>query len=237
MAKKKRSDEDRAARQRATKELTTLVRLNTGMSAAALEEETWMSGSVFNRACPGMRWRRYESGARCMSMPELDRLARFALLKGWVALDSSTMNHRAFFGMGTLRALFRQVHAGAPLTSQLIEQDQVRWLAWYEARKSAQAKAAARVKVLSKAMIALSDEFLSELDRAVAPGGGYDFWSVAAVDQEVVVDEYGNTEVLSTDHQFRNEIQHLKKLVSSVKLESMHELAADWTPEPDTHPA
>lgn len=233
MAKTKRSDEEAIARQRATMELTGLIRTNTGMTPREIEELTWMSGSTFNRSSPGMRWRRYESGTRSMSLPELDRLARFALVSGWVNLDSETVNLKAFFGMGTLRNLYRQVQAGKTLTPELIEADKRQWLTWYERRRRQQIKVSNRVKILSKAMVALSHDLIQEMDRSVTSGGGYDFWTVDLPDQDIEVDALGNMETLTSAEQFRRLIQQVQDLAMTVKLESMHRFASDWVPEAD----
>jgi hypothetical protein len=71
-----------------------------------------------------------------MSLQELDLLARFALINGWVRLDSESVNFNAFFGLGTLRNLYRQLQKGDELTLELIESGKDAWLTWYGKKTS-----------------------------------------------------------------------------------------------------
>ena len=231
MARTKRSDQESLARQRATMELTALIRANTGLTPREVEEKTWMSGSSFNRSSPGMRWRRYESGARSMSLPELDRLARFALINGWVHLDSESVNLKAFFGLGTLRNLYRQVQKGTELTLELIESDKDAWLSWYEKKRHHQIRASTRVKTLSNAVVAATQELMKEIDKSVLQDGAYDFWTVDLPDQDIECDVQGNLAVLTSAEQFRQLVKQVQHLAKTVHLESMHQFAADWVPE------
>jgi hypothetical protein len=231
MARTKRSDHESLARQRATMELTALIRANTGLTPREIEETTWMSGSSFNRSSPGLRWRRYESGARSMSLPELDRLARFALINGWVHLDSESVNLKAFFGLGTLRNLYRQVQKGHELTLELIDSDKDAWLAWYEKKRHHQIRASTRVKTLSNAVVAATHKLMKEIDKSVLQGGAYDFWTVDLPDHDIECDVEGNLAVLTSAEQFRQLVKQVQHLATTVQLESMHQFAADWVPE------
>lgn len=226
MARQAQNERERELRLHGTRRLANLIRERSGLSAAELEERFGMAGSSFMPAAPGMRWRRYQRGERAMPAEELDRVARQALLEGW--LTTPPMFADDLYAFGSLIGLFLNNSDSAGHDRIAVQVDRIKWKAWYDQRRLSKEREAARLKASISRLNAAVFE-MQTLLRSIN-GTGYDGWDVDLPDQDVEVDELGNIETETGCHQYLALLREVQRVTGTIKLSVLEGFAADLVP-------
>lgn len=227
MARQAQDARERDLRLRGTQRLTNLIRERSGLSAADLEVRFGMAGSSFMPAAPGMRWRRYQRGERAMPAEELDRVARQALVEGW--LTATLIFAEDLYAFGSLSGLLSDRSGLAGHDRVAVQIDRIKWKAWHDHRQMSKAREATRLKSLTRKLAVAAAELHALLESL--DGTGYDSWGVDLPEQEIEVDALGNIEPVSGEAQYLRMLRELQHVTATIKLNILDGFAADLVPQ------
>lgn len=227
MARKALPPEIRQMNITATQLLASVIRRCSKMPPHKLEESLGIGGEGHGEAKSGMQWRRYQRGERTMCPEQRDRVARKALLRGWLPADRPPLFGDERVAWGSLQRLLERHMSGEEITPAIVAADQVQWRAWHRARRQMMGR---ERKSLLRLTLRLAEDatalmtFLGRID-----GAGHDYWTVDLPEREVE-DEIGNIETIDGATDMLAKLDEVRKLVQIIELKVLHEFAAEMIP-------
>lgn len=226
MARQAQNERERKLRLRGTQHLANLIRERSGLSAAELEERFGMAGSSFMPAAPGMRWRRYQRGERAMPTEELDRVARQALLEGWLTASPIFVDDLYAYG-SVSEPISNHVEPSGP-DRIAVQVGRIKWQAWHDHRRVTKERETSRLKVSIRKL----DTAISEMESLLGSldSTGHDCWEVDLPERDREVDVLGTIEPESGEAQYLAMLRELRRVTATLKLSVLEGFAADLIP-------